>query len=110
MLESEVLMEFDDLIPGPRGRRYHARACGRSAEDGLWEGWIEFERIGGHQVFRSPKETVQPNRLDVDHWASGLTEVFLAGALERALRGEERKTPPLPLRPAPSRPYVSSST
>lgn len=108
MFENEVLMEFDDLISGPRGRRYHARACGRSAEDGLWEGWIEFERIGGRETLRSPKETVQPNRLDADYWASGLTHAYLEGALARALDREEPVLPPQPLRRAPARAQVSS--
>ena len=34
---------------------------------------------------RSPRETTQPNRRDTEYWATGLTPVYLEGALRRAL-------------------------
>jgi hypothetical protein len=55
--------------------------------DGRWEGWIEFIPVDGSKTVRSPRETTQPNRTDTAYWASGLTPVYLEGALERALRG-----------------------
>jgi hypothetical protein len=78
-------------------RVYTARACGRLRHDGNWEGWIEFEPSDGTAVVRSPRETTQPNLAALEYWASGLTRVYLEGALERAL------TPPaVPTRPADS--------
>ena len=40
---AEVLMEFVNELRARNGTVYEARACGRQREDGLWEGWIEFE-------------------------------------------------------------------
>ena len=56
--------------------------------DGLWHGWLEFEPVDGCNVpaLQSPRETTQPNRTDAVYWATGLTAVYLEGALERAIR------------------------
>ena len=43
---------------------------------------------------RSSRETTQPNRQDTLYWATGLTTVYLEGALERALKPLERVAPP----------------
>jgi hypothetical protein len=66
------------------GRRYTARACGRERSDARWEGWLEFVPDDGTEVLRTPRETTQPNLADLRYWASGLTPVYLEGALERA--------------------------
>jgi hypothetical protein len=68
------------------GVSYTAQACGAPAADGLWEGWIEFIPIDGGAPIRSPRETTQPNRTDARYWATGLSAVYLEGALRRALR------------------------
>lgn len=83
---AEVLVQFTTPVKSDDGELYVAKACGGIADDGLWNGWIEFtsERTG--QAVRSARETTQPNRSDLLYWAEGLTEVFLEGALERALR------------------------
>jgi hypothetical protein len=62
-----------------------AQAWGRERADGTWEGWLEFVSGHGTVVLHSPRETTQPNRAALEYWASGLTPVYLAGALERAL-------------------------
>ena len=80
---AEVLVSFNDPINGD-GVTYLARACGREMDDGRWEGWIEFEGDDG-SVVRSGRETTQPNRTDTAYWATGLTPVYLEGALARAL-------------------------
>jgi len=54
--------------------------------DGKWQGWLEFLPIGGGRPIRSGRETTQPNRTDAVYWATGLTAVYLEGALQRALR------------------------
>jgi hypothetical protein len=83
---AEVFVEFEDVLTGPDGRGYTARACGRGREDGLWEGWLEFEPLDGAHAIRTERETTQPNREDARYWATGLTYTYLEGALERTLK------------------------
>jgi hypothetical protein len=90
---AETLVEFTDPIRAEDGTAYIARACGRPTRDGMWEGWIEFLPVGKGQPTRSGRETTQPNRTDTMYWATGLTEVYLEGALHRALNPLVR-TPP----------------
>ena len=90
---AEVLVEFDAAFPGPGGARYAPRACTRMTEDGRWEGWIEFGDVDTGVVIRSARETTQPSRDDVMYWATGLTRVYLEGALDRALAPERRVAP-----------------
>ena len=82
---ADVLVTFSDPVTATDGAIYLARACGREMADGRWEGWIEFERTDGSEVIRSARETTQPNRTDTEYWATGLTPVYLEGALERAI-------------------------
>lgn len=106
---AEVLVQFETALPGPDGRSYVPRACGGAQEaGGLWEGWIEFVPADGSDVLRTPRETQQPNRDDLLYWATGLTTVYLEGALRRALepaRPAHRAVEPLPAyqEPAPER-------
>ena len=89
---AEVLMAFNDSVLSPGGAWYSARACGGEMDDGRWQGWIEFEAVDGSETVRSPRETTQPNRTDTEYWATGLTPVYLEGALERALRPASPRT------------------
>jgi hypothetical protein len=83
---AEVFVSFGERVNAPDGVRYIARACGGEMDDGRWQGWIEFEAVDGSAVLRSPRETTQPNRTDTEYWATGLTPIYLEGALERAQR------------------------
>lgn len=82
------------------GRIYTAQACGRERDDQIWEGWLEFVPNDGSLVLRSQRETTQPNRTALEYWASGLTPIYLKGALERTL------TPPLTVVEQPVVPSV----
>jgi hypothetical protein len=83
---AEVLVQFDTIVTTSDGRAYRARACGRAAGEGLWEGWLEFLPLVGASVpLRTGRETTQPNRADLLYWAGGLTQVYIEGALERAM-------------------------
>jgi len=44
-------------------------------------------------VIRSGRETTQPSRADAMYWATGLTRVYLEGALARALDPARRIAP-----------------
>lgn len=98
---AEVLVEFDAAIPSAGGSRYAPRACARLGDDGLWEGWIEFTNVDSGAVTRTGRETTQPTRNDVMYWATGLSRVYLEGALARALT-PSRRTPQLTVPAEPS--------
>lgn len=99
---SETLLQFQASVIGPDGTEYEARACGGPREGGTWQGWIEFIPLGGGEPVRSPRETTQPNRVDTVYWATGLTPIYLEGALRRAL------APPLAVPVMPPQPSVFS--
>jgi hypothetical protein len=93
----ETLLRLSVRATGPNGTIYEARACGGPMPDGCWQGWIEFVPISGGDPVRTQRETTQPNRSDTEYWASGLTPVYLDGALARALkepRGGGLDSPP----------------
>jgi hypothetical protein len=90
---AEVLVEFDAVFPGSDGARYAPRTCARLADDGLWEGWLEFSDLDSGAVIRTGRETTQPTRDDAMYWATGLTRVYLEGALSRALAPTRRLEP-----------------
>ena len=82
---AEVFVEFTEPVVGKDGIAYVARACGRETDNGMWQGWVEFLPVDGGEPLRSGRETTQPNRQDTAYWATGLTPVYLEGALDRAL-------------------------
>lgn len=83
---AEVLVSFDHPVHDDLGE-FHARAVGRQADDRMWEGWIEFVPIDGStEVLVGSVESRQPEREHLYYWATGLTPVFLEGALHRARR------------------------
>jgi hypothetical protein len=51
----------------------------------MWEGWLEFIPIDGStEVLIGAVESRQPEKEHLTYWATGLTPVFLEGALHRA--------------------------
>jgi hypothetical protein len=91
---AETLLQFPRSIAAPDGTLYEARACGSAMPTNMWQGWIEFVPLDGGAPVRSRRETTQPNRADTEYWATGLTDVYLEGALRRAL--EPRVSVPTP--------------
>jgi len=96
---SETLLQFPGTVAGPDGNEYEARACGGPLTGATWQGWIEFIPIGQGEPLRTRRETTQPNRADTVYWASGLTQVYLEGALGRALTGRS-SVPVMPPQPS----------
>ena len=82
---AEVFQEFSYVLVD-ENVRYHAHACGSEMPDGMWHGWLEFVPLDGAAAIRSGRETTQPNRTDLMYWSTGLTLVYLEGALQRALK------------------------
>ncbi len=97
---AEVLVQFDTDIRADDGATFTPRVCTRRRDDGLWEGWIEYvpsESEGGAPI-RTGRETEQPSREEVTYWATGLSTVYLEGALARA-RDPGREARPARLAP-----------
>ena len=82
---AEVLRSFDESITHASGT-YRPRVVGRYAEDGMWEGWLEFVPDRGGEVVVSAVESRQPELNHLQYWAQGLTPVYAEGSLSRALR------------------------
>jgi len=90
---AEVLVQFTEPIVAD-GVAYKANACGAPTSDGLWQGWIEFTPTRGGPSIRSRRETTQPNKVDAVYWATGLTPIYLEGALQRTLKPRVRAARP----------------
>lgn len=89
---ARTIAQFDALVLDADGAEYQAKACGRERDDGLWEGWLEFQNLRTGAIVRTVRETTQPNVTDITYWATGLTPVYLEGALTRALQGPPPRT------------------
>jgi hypothetical protein len=107
---AQIIATYGHLLTSTDGRAYTARACGRRRDDGLWEGWLEFMPADDSPVIRSARETTQPNLADLDYWASGLTAVYLDGALERTLTPPPVTAAPPQARPAHDAPKPTAMT
>lgn len=108
---AELLVKFTEPTRHESGELYWPAVYGGLADDGLWEGWIEFTGADG-TTLRGPRETEQPNLELVRYWAQGLTATYLEGALRRAFapidssqRQEARRLVNAPPRSAPPPSY-----
>jgi hypothetical protein len=82
---SEILADLDTTIVSPEGDEYYVQVGGQLAI-GVWEAWLEFVPLDDAlEVLRTTTETTQPTREDVVRWSETLTQVYLQGALARAL-------------------------
>jgi hypothetical protein len=90
---AQTLMRFDTPVTHSDGRQYRTSACGRERDNGQWEAWLEFEDVETGEVLRSQRETTQPNQKDALYWATGLTAVYLEGALDRILHPPRVREP-----------------
>jgi len=83
---AEVLLALEAPVADESGA-YRVRVVGRHAEDDMWEGWLEFEPIGHEgDTLVGPVESRQPEAEHLTYWATGLTPVYVEGALRRARR------------------------
>ena len=94
---AQTLLRFDTPVTHRDGRQYIAQACGRERDNRQWEAWLEFKDVVTGAILRSQRETTQPNEKDAVYWATGLTPVYLQGALDRILSPSKVKAPePVP--------------
>ena len=92
---AQIVFAFSNAIRTTDGTSYTVTACGRERSGGTWEGWLEFAPGDASPVLRSGRETSQPNLVDLRYWATGLTPVYLEGALARALKGPPKARSPV---------------
>src|SRR5262249_40763211 len=81
---AEVFASFSTPVTDEFGS-YYPRAVGRLAPDDMWEAWIEFVAVGGgSDVLVTGVEAREPERQHFAYWATGLSQVYMEGALKRA--------------------------
>jgi hypothetical protein len=73
----ETLLQYQQPVVAPDGTAFEARACGSPMPDGVWQGWIEFIPLDGGEP-------------------TGVSPVYLEGALRRALTKRVEVIPPPP--------------
>lgn len=78
------ILQYRDRIMSGRDV-YRASAHGERQEDGRWSGYLEFTPILGGRSVMTPRETTQSSFDALEHWAGGISPVYLEGAIERAL-------------------------
>jgi hypothetical protein len=93
---AQTLIRFDTPVTHRDGGQYKAQACGRERDNGQWEAWLEFKNLKTGEVLRTQRETTQPNEKDATYWATGLTPVYLEGALDRILNPKLREAELVP--------------
>lgn len=81
----EIVLDLEPAVTTEDGRAYRASLVARAAADGHWNAWLEFVAMDSQDVLRTDVETHQATEADLHHWATTLGDVYLRGALGRAL-------------------------
>ena len=87
MKQPELIYEHPHPVSND-GTTYDVSVFGMERKDGTWSGWLQFRNAKSGETMKTGQETSQPNRDAVAYWASGLEDVYLQGALQRAERPE----------------------
>lgn len=81
----EIVLDLEPAVTAENGRRYRASVVGTSAADGHWNAWLEFVEPESQEVLRTGIETHQASETNLHHWARTLSDVYLRGAIDRAV-------------------------
>lgn len=81
----ELVLDLEPAVSTEDRRLYGATVVARAARDGHWNAWLEFVAHGSQEVLRTGIETHQASEADLHRWATTLSDVYLRGALDRAL-------------------------
>jgi hypothetical protein len=71
-------------VNSEEGEVYAPRIIGEEDDVGRWQGWIELVPTEGGTLLVTGRETTQPKRSDLEYWATGLSPIYVEGALARA--------------------------
>jgi hypothetical protein len=78
------VQQYSGTLVDPYGRCYVARVYSARRPDDVWDGWFVFFPLDGGRALATDRETTQSNLAAIRYWASGITTLYLYGALERA--------------------------
>src|SRR5688572_21481544 len=78
------ILQYSDRVASGRDV-YRVSAHGEGEEDGRWSGYLVFTPIIAGRSVMTARETTQSSFEALDHWARGISPVYLEGAIERAL-------------------------
>ena len=81
----ELVLDLEPPVTAENGLLYRVTVVARAAPDGHWNAYLEFVARDSQDVMRTDIETHQATQADLHHWATMLGDVYLRGALDRAL-------------------------
>jgi hypothetical protein len=81
----EIVFDLEPPVTAESGRRYRPVVVGTPAADGHWSAWLEFAAADSPEILRTGIETHQASEADLHRWAATLSDVYLKGALKRAV-------------------------
>jgi hypothetical protein len=105
-----LLQQFEQPIVDRNGDLYDVFLYGRSRPGDTWQGWLVFQRRGDLTQFSTGVETTQPNAEAVLYWATGLSDAYFEGALNRARRPPREIEVTLPAPPPLIDDWADSAT
>jgi hypothetical protein len=80
----ELIQQFKEPVDLDK-TAYLVRVYGEQRRDGTWTAWLEFHPVlDTAPILRTERETTQPDRTSLAHWASGLGSHYFGNALTRA--------------------------
>jgi len=82
---AELLREYPTLVGGVDDNAYVAQIWGHERDDNRWQVWLVFVPITRGRPRHTDRETTQSSRDAAKYWASGVTAVYLQGALTRSV-------------------------
>lgn len=88
-----LLQQFEHQVRDGDGTIFNIYLYGRSRPHDTWQGWLVFERAADGQRFSTDVETTQSNADGILYWATGLTDAYFEGALQRALQPAPKPMP-----------------
>lgn len=81
----EPIYQFAQPFHAADGASYEVQVRGEP-DTSVWYGWLDFVPLDGGLTLETDRETTQPSRDALAYWATGLEEIYLEGAFERARR------------------------
>ena len=89
---SELIADLPYRITDVNGDEFYVTVAGEPRLDGRWDGWLEYVPLGESEPLLTHPETTQSSRTALVRWTETLTETYVEGAFERAVRATPQGT------------------